>query len=271
MKWTAAALAFGLLLVAARVDSQLASDEVDAGRILRAARDREPSLKVSARIRMTIRRPGEAPRHRTMRSWASRFAGGARTLIIFESPANLRNMGLLTVDYFGTSRADEQWLYMPALGRTSRISSAVRAGSFAGSDFSFADFTLPDPERYEARLVDADATVGDESAWHIAITPRDAATRRETGYERAELWIGKRSLLALRSKAYAARGGATKYIQAAGLRQIEGVWIPQRLVARTVRAGELVSETVLEQLDISVNDASFDESLFTPSRLERGL
>lgn len=264
-------LAVAFLWVTSSVDSQVDPDEADPTRILRAARDREPDLRVAARMRMTIRRAGEPDRERTMRTWASRFEGGVRTLLLFESPANLRNMGLLTVDHFGEGRPDEQWLYLPSFRRTNRISSSTRAGAFAGSDFSFSDFTMPDAERYETRLVDADSRVGDEPAWRLAITPRDAATRRETGYASAELWIGKRSLLALRTKAVAARGGTTKYIQMAGVREVDGVWMPRQLVARTLRGGELVSETLLEQLEVSVNDASINDSLFTPSRLERGL
>ena len=133
------------------------------------------------------------------------------------------------------------------------------------------DFTLPEPERYEARLIGGSVQVGDERAWHIEITPRDARTRRETGYTRMELWIGQRSLLALRTKAYTARNGVVKYVQTAGVRQVNGVWMPRRIVARTVRGETLVSETVLEQVQVNVGDAAVNASLFTPARLERGL
>ena len=261
----------GLLIALTPAVAQLPADTTDPQRILRAARDRDGGQRVSAQMRMTIREAGAAERVRTMRTWALRFEGGVRTLAVFESPADIREMGLLTVDHFDATRDDEQWLYMPAMRRTTRISTASRSGAFAGSDFSFADFTLPDPERYDARLVRSGEQVGDERTWHIELTPREARTQRETGYTRLELWIGQRSLLALRTKAYTSRSGVVKYVQVAGVRQVSGVWMPQQVVARTLRGETLLSETVLEQVSVNVGDSSVNERLFTPARLERGL
>lgn len=251
--------------------AQLAGNTTDPARILRAARDRDGGQRMSAQMRMTIRDASGSERVRTLRTWALRFDGGVRTLAVFETPADIREMGLLTVDHFDAARDDEQWLYVPALRRTTRISSATRSGAFAGSDFSFADFTLPDPERYDARLMSGSGQVGGEPAWHIEITPRDARTQRETGYTRLEFWIGQRSLLALRTKAYTSRAGVVKYMQMAGVRQVDGVWMPRSIVARTLRGETLLSETVLEQVQVTVGDSAVTESLFTTARLERGL
>lgn len=267
----ALALTVALLLSLPTAGAQLASGTTDPDAILRAARDRDGGERVSAQMRMTIRDAGGSERVRTMRTWAMRFDGGVRTLAMFETPASIREMGLLTVDHFDARRADEQWLYMPALRRTTRISTSTRSGAFAGSDFSFADFTLPDPERYHARLLNGSVQIGDERAWHLEITPREASTRRETGYTRMELWIGHRSLLALRTKAYTARPGVVKYVQSTGVRQVSGVWMPRTVVARTVRGETLVSETTLEQVRVNVGDDAVNASLFTPARLERGL
>ena len=44
---------------------------------------------------------------------------------------------------------DDQWLYLPALGRVKRISSSNKSGAFMGSEVAFEDFSGTDYRKYD--------------------------------------------------------------------------------------------------------------------------
>ena len=48
---------------------------------------------------------------------------------------------------------DDQWLYLPALGRVKRISSSNKSGSFMGSEIAFEDFSGNDYRKYEWEFI----------------------------------------------------------------------------------------------------------------------
>ncbi|MEW5815538.1 MAG: outer membrane lipoprotein-sorting protein [Spirochaetota bacterium] len=49
----------------------------------------------------------------------------------------MKGTGFLNLEH--TNGANDQWLYLPALGKIRRIAASGRGGSFTGSDFTYAD------------------------------------------------------------------------------------------------------------------------------------
>ena len=64
---------------------------------------------------------------------------GDKSLSIFERPRDVKGTALLNFTH--KTGTDDQWLYLPALKRVKRISSANKSGSFMGSEFAFEDIT----------------------------------------------------------------------------------------------------------------------------------
>jgi hypothetical protein len=236
--------------------------------VLQAARTRPTGERVRARLRMVVTDSAGHEISRVLRSSSMEHEGATRTLMMFESPAELRGTGLLTIDYDDQRDAD-QWLYLPSLRRSTRIAMRNRSGAFVGSDFSYADLTVPDPADFTLRMLDAAARVDGEACWHIESVPRNAAVQAETGYERTEMWISQRSLVPLRMKAWLGQE-RFKYVSASGIAQQDGVYTARTLTARTVRAGRVQSQTVIERLELRFRDPAVVPELFTTRELERG-
>lgn len=252
-----------LLLVAGGLHAQTRAPQTPH-EILTAVHDRNEGDRLRARVRMTLRDGRGASRVRELELIALRGEGSVRTRLRFERPSDVAGTTLLTLDH-DDARDDEQWLHLPALRRTTRITASGRARSFLGSDLSFADLARRHPDDFDARLVGED-TVGDEPCWHLELTPRTDAIREATGYSTLETWIGRRTLLVLRSKGHML-DGRWKYVQADDVVRIDGVWVARRLFARTVRGTTLQSETVLEHSSLRFDDPTVTPALFEPSRL----
>ena len=62
---------------------------------------------------------------------------GDKGLTIFDKPADLKGTAFLSFSHI--NKADDQWLYLPALKRVKRITSDNRSGYFVGSEFDYED------------------------------------------------------------------------------------------------------------------------------------
>ncbi len=76
---------------------------------------------------------------------------GDKSLIIFDSPADIDGTALLS--HAKILDPDDQWLYLPALKRTKRISSVNKSGPFVGSEFAFEDFTALELNKYDYKYL----------------------------------------------------------------------------------------------------------------------
>ena len=262
-------LATLVVALAAVAAAELPASSTDPDAIMRAVHDRDAGDRMVAKVRMEITGSGSS-RSRGFVLRTLKFSGGTRRLMIFESPAEVRNTGLLTQDFDDGKLDDNQWLHLPSLHQTTRIATTRRSGSFVGSDFSFADLTLPDPTLYRHTLRSAREAVDGEDAWLIESVPRASSTQVETGYSRVETWVSQRHLIPLRVKA-AMDHGRTKYISVSDVRVIQGIATPGTITARVVYDGKVESQTVLTQSEIRYGDKSLSEADFISQRLERGL
>lgn len=71
---------------------------------------------------------------------------GDKSLVVFTTPRDVEGTALLS--HAQILKPDNQWLYLPALKRVKRISSANKSGPFVGSEFAFEDFTSLELNKY---------------------------------------------------------------------------------------------------------------------------
>lgn len=245
--------------------------ETDPRAVMEAVEAQESGDRQTATIAITITDKAGRERHRTLQTRAMDFDGGTKQLLLFEAPADVRNAGLLSVDYDDGSVSDDQWLYLPSLNKTSRISGADRSGSFMGTDLTYADMGGRDLDDYTYEMVEASATVDGEECWVIESRPATDEEQKETGYLKSHTWISKDKLLPLQTKAWVLEGKKLKYTKFSEFQQINGIWVPHRVVVRTVKDGSAVSSSTLEFSNVAFDQEDVTESDFTERRLEQGL
>lgn len=112
---------------------------------------------------------------------------GDKSLLIFDNPRDVKGTAMLTHSH--RTKADEQWLYLPALRRTKRISSSGKAGAFMASEFTYEDLTSKELEKFKFKwLRDEDY---DGRLCHVI---ERIPTDPDSGYTKELVWLDKAEL-----------------------------------------------------------------------------
>ncbi len=257
------ALMLSLAACPARAAEPPSGDEV-ARRLVA----RDDGAAVSRRLEMELIGKGGRTRTRATRSFRLDRDGARRAVLFFETPKTVRGTAFLTYDYETADRTDDQWLYLPAVRRSRRISTSDRGRSFLGTDFSYEDL------KKETKLDLADyrfAVLGEEQVdghrcWLLEATPVDADTADELGYGRmlmrvdAELWLP-------RLVEYWTPGGQRlKTARLDQIRRVQGIWTPHLVEVQNHRSGH-ATRFRFSEVDY---ETEVPEDLFTERALRRG-
>lgn len=247
----------------------------DPKAIMKAAEERAEGDKSKSRLVMQIIDKDGRKRERVVQSRSMDFAEGRKQVMLFESPEDVRGTGMLSVDYDSGSKDDDQWLYLPSLKKSTRISSGEKSGSFMGTDLSFSDMTKADPEHYDYKMIKQSVQVKldgqDEECWLIESSPKTAKAKEETGYLKSQVWVSKEKLMPVQVKSWIREGKKLKYIQFKDIKKVDGLWVAHSIVARTKKGKQVESTTVLQFSALSFNNDDVTPELFQQSRLEQGL
>lgn len=71
---------------------------------------------------------------------------GDKSLTIFDKPRDVKGTAFLT--HSKILDPDNQWIYLPDLGRVKRISSKNKSGPFMGSEFAYEDLSSQEVDKY---------------------------------------------------------------------------------------------------------------------------
>ena len=184
---------------------------------------------------------------------------GDKSLFVFDEPRDVAGTAFLI--HAHKVKADDQWLYLPALKRVKRISSSNRSGSFMGSEFSYEDLGAQEVEKYTYRYL------RDEPCGELTCTVSERVpTDKKSGYSRQLVWQDKDELRVWKVEYYDRKNARLKTLTVSGYEQyLDRYW----------QAGEMamVNHLTGKSTDLSWTDYQFgadlDERDFTQTGLKR--
>jgi hypothetical protein len=241
---------------------------LDARAIMERVESRDDGERVSMELGMTLVDRAGRTRERHARSLSQDREGGTDSILFFLEPPDVRGTGFLTHDHADPARTDDQWLFLPALGRTKRIGTSEKARSFMGSDFSYADLTRRSVERYDYRLM-GEREVEGRPTWQIEAVPRDPDEAEETGYRRSIYFVRQDIDVVVRAVHWMRDSDDVKLLDVRRLEEIDGIWTPLEVEMKTMRGRDVEHTTILRNRDVRY-DVDVPPDTFTPRRLERG-
>lgn len=109
---------------------------------------------------------------------------GNRTIVLFQTPADIRGVAALVHEHPGST--DDTWLYLPASRRTRRISGANRTASFQGTEFTYEDLSQTVVENYTWKFLET-STTGGAPVFKLEAKPN----YKDTGYSKLVVYLNK--------------------------------------------------------------------------------
>lgn len=184
---------------------------------------------------------------------------GDLSLIIFDRPRDVAGTALLT--HAHVLQSDDQWLYLPAVKRVRRISSANKSGPFVGSEFAFEDLAAQEVGKF------AHTWLRDEPCESRTCHVVERKPLYEgSGYTRQVVWIDTEHYLHRRIDYYDRKAALLKTL-AFGEYELflDRFWRPRDLEMANHESGKktrLIWESYEFKTGLTTND-------FAPANLER--
>jgi outer membrane lipoprotein-sorting protein len=244
-----------LLMIAGFLNAQ------DAVTIMNSAKNRIQSETMSSRSRMVITAKDGSTTERVIDQYSKDGPNGARTMIVFQRPANVAGTRFLTMD--AASGGSDRWIYLPSLGRTRRIAASESGGSFMGTDFSYDDISSMDRDvSLDTHTLLREESLNGSSCYVIQSVPNDSSFQ----YSKTISWIDKASFLIYKTEMYNRRGELIKVMEMSDFSDKQGRLTPMQTKISTVGAGS--STTIY--MEIIQYDDQIPEGVFTTAYLETG-
>jgi outer membrane lipoprotein-sorting protein len=226
-----------------------------------AARNRVQMETISSRSRMVITARDGTQTERVIDQYSKDGPNGARTIIVFQRPANVAGTRFLTMD--NASGGSDQWIFLPSLGRVRRIAASESGGSFMGTDFSYDDISSMDRDvSLDTHTLLREETLNGNLCYVVQSIPRDSSFQ----YSKTVTWVDKTSFLIYKSEMYNRRGELVKIMEMSDFSDVQGRLTPMQTKISTVAAG--TSTTIY--MEIMKYDDPIPEGVFTTAYLETG-
>ncbi|MEO1150390.1 MAG: outer membrane lipoprotein-sorting protein [Pseudomonadota bacterium] len=171
---------------------------------------------------------------------------GDKSLVIFDSPRDVEGTALLS--HAKILDPDDQWLFLPALKRVKRISSANKSGAFVGSEFAFEDFTVTELNKFTY------AYVGEEDLDGMTVDVIERFPRYEkSGYTKQKSFVDQDIFQARKVEFYDRKGALLKTLTLSDYKNYNGIWRAQKF--------SMVNHQSGKETDLLYGDYSFGNGL----------
>lgn len=220
---------------------------------IRQLRDKHPYEQSTLTMRMT--NANGRSRERSLKVWSHSSNGKTKSMLLFESPADVRGTGLLSIS---EGSVTAQKLFLPATRRIQTISSSQKGDKFLGSDFTFEDLGEVDHDDFEYSTLSETTTT---------LTVKAVAKKKgSTSYAWAVHTVDTRRLILLSSTFYDEAGKPIRELKADQFQEAKpGFWRSNSMVMKDLLKG---SQTTLQWKERSFDKIS--DTYFTERFLQRG-
>ena len=209
-------------------------------------------------LSMTLTNNRGEQRVRNLKQYIKDDGKVEKKIMYFLAPADVRNTSFMNWSY-ADGQSDNQWIYLPALKRTRRISSDSKSDYFMGSDFTFDDLGDRHPNKDSHKLL-REETIDGKECYVVESTPK------EEGYMYSKIitWVMKDNYLGQKREFYDDRDRLLKVLTMKDFAKIEGFWTIKEVEMHNVQRDH---KTIMKFTDVQKNkgipDSRFTERSMT--------
>ncbi|UCG42001.1 MAG: outer membrane lipoprotein-sorting protein [candidate division WOR-3 bacterium] len=233
-----------------------ASAELTADSIIDRLDDNSTAASLSFAAKMTISLGGQT-REKSFEGYAD---SSRRAYFEFTAPSRDRNTRFLR-------DGSDMWMWLPRVGKSTKLSGHLLRQSMMGSDFSYSDAAENSRllDDYQARLLGTDTVMHHGDAKTCYVVELTAKTE-DVDYARQKVWVTPDDFIAAKVEFYAASGKLLKEMRVMSYQLLKGRNYPTKVQMTNLLRKD--TYTVMEFTDIEL-DPTIPDEVFTKSYLER--
>jgi outer membrane lipoprotein-sorting protein len=141
--------------------------------------------------------------------------GTEKRVYRFLEPDDVKGTGVLVFDH--EKKADDIWIFLPALRKSRRVVASERSQSFMGSEFTYGDLNIPVLTDYTYKYLGEEAT-GGENCYKVEVVPKPGTN---DGYKKKTYWVSKKSYAVRRGLYYNKAGKLWKELKTQDIKLLD--------------------------------------------------
>ncbi len=255
-------MAAGSVLAEEPSGLDVVAEEPSGLELIENAYNRPDGEDMQSKLTMTLMNSRGDTRVREIRQFMKDFGDVEKSVMFFESPADIRNTSFMNWSYTTVGKDDDQWIFLPALKKVKRISSDSKGDYFMGSDFTYDDLGDRHPSS-DTHTVLSRENVNDEPCYVVESVP----VEEEYIYGRTISWIVEDKWVVVKKDFYDEDDELLKTLTVDEYGEIDGYWVVMHSTMHHVQR----DHTTIMALDDIQLDTGIPENKFTERMMTRGL
>ncbi|NOQ26349.1 MAG: outer membrane lipoprotein-sorting protein [Bacteroidales bacterium] len=261
MKKLQITLVFIALLFAIGFSPKVLGQSLTGKQIVEKAYNRSTGDDQTSNLTMTLINKNGDQRIRKIKQFTKDMGEVEKSIMFFLTPADVKNTSFMSWAY-DSDQNDDQWIYLPALKKTKRISSDSKSDYFMGSDFTYDDLGDRKLDDDSHKLL-REETIDGKACYVVESISKD----EEYMYTKTITWIIKDNFIGLKKEFYDEDEELLKILSIKKYEEISGFLIITNSEMKNVQKNHKTS-MVLNNAQINTN---ISVAKFTERIMMRGL
>lgn len=214
-----------------------------------------PKTDLILKAKMTLKRGEDVADVRKVIIKQKTYGDLSRALFRFMDSMK-RGVTFLTIETKGPD--NDQYIYLPSIGRARKIASQDRQNDFEDTDFTNEDLGGRKIEDYQY-VRRPDAPMQGVDCYRYASSAKDNSAR----FPKHMAWVDKKSLVPVQVIVYGRDNRPERAMVSGDIRHMGGINIPFKVVSKDIKNNHT---TILDVVEAQV-DTGIDGSQFDPHRM----
>ncbi|MEN8203155.1 MAG: outer membrane lipoprotein-sorting protein [Bacteroidota bacterium] len=212
-------------------------------------------------LAMTLINKSGNQRVRKIKQFTKDLGAVEKSIMFFLSPADVKNTSFMSWSY-DSDQNDDQWIYLPALKKTKRISSDSKSDYFMGSDFTYDDLGDRKLEDDTHKLL-REETLDGKACYVVESVSKD----EDYMYSKTVVWINKSNFVGVKKEFYDEDEDLLKILTIKKVEKISDIWVITNSEMKNVQKSH---RTTIILSNIQIN-TGMSESKFSERMMMRGM
>ena len=249
------------MIIAIGFNPELTGQSLSGKQIIEKVYNRPAGDDQTSDLTMTLINKNGDQRVRKIKQFTKDLGEVEKSIMFFLSPADVKNTSFMNWTY-DSDQSDDQWIYLPALKKTKRISSDSKSDYFMGSDFTYDDLGDRKLEDDTHKLLREETLDGKE-----CYVVESVSNDEDYMYSKTAVWVNKSNFIGVQKEFYDEDEDLLKVLTIKEVEEISGIWVITNSEMKNVQKNH---RTTIILSNIQIN-SGISESKFSERMMMRGI